>query len=253
MAKIESGHAEWHNTDVDMRDARRERGARRVRAVPRARRGGRAVLARPGAADPRRPRPADPGHAEPARPTPRSSFRPRAEGSRSCCAPTRTAWSSRSATTAPGCRRPSRRRCSRSSARAGMPLNRPPGTGTRPSDQPPDRRSFRRAHVAGIGAGRGRVLRVPAAAPAEGGQGRTMSHKVLIADDEPNIVVSLEFMMKREGYEVAGGARRPAGAGGDPPRAAAAGAARRDDARHVGLRRLRGGARRRGSSATPGS
>lgn len=29
-----------------------------------------------------------------------------------------------------------------------------------------------------------------------------MNHKVLIADDEPNIVVSLEFMMKREGYEV---------------------------------------------------
>jgi DNA-binding response OmpR family regulator len=26
--------------------------------------------------------------------------------------------------------------------------------------------------------------------------------KVLIADDEPNIVVSLEFMMKRAGYEV---------------------------------------------------
>ncbi|MFQ8434062.1 response regulator transcription factor [Amaricoccus sp. W119] len=29
-----------------------------------------------------------------------------------------------------------------------------------------------------------------------------MSTKVLIADDEPNIVVSLSFMMKREGYEV---------------------------------------------------
>lgn len=29
-----------------------------------------------------------------------------------------------------------------------------------------------------------------------------MSAKVLIADDEPNIVVSLRFMMKREGYEV---------------------------------------------------
>ncbi len=29
-----------------------------------------------------------------------------------------------------------------------------------------------------------------------------MSYKVLIADDEPNIVVSLEFLMKREGYEV---------------------------------------------------
>lgn len=26
--------------------------------------------------------------------------------------------------------------------------------------------------------------------------------KVLIADDEPNIVISLEFMMKREGFEV---------------------------------------------------
>lgn len=26
--------------------------------------------------------------------------------------------------------------------------------------------------------------------------------RVLIADDEPNIVVSLEFMLKREGYEV---------------------------------------------------
>jgi DNA-binding response OmpR family regulator len=29
-----------------------------------------------------------------------------------------------------------------------------------------------------------------------------MSVTVLIADDEPNIVVSLEFMMRREGYEV---------------------------------------------------
>ena len=29
-----------------------------------------------------------------------------------------------------------------------------------------------------------------------------MSHKILIADDEPNIVVSLEYLMKREGYEV---------------------------------------------------
>jgi DNA-binding response OmpR family regulator len=29
-----------------------------------------------------------------------------------------------------------------------------------------------------------------------------MTHKVLIADDEPNIVVSLEFLMKREGYTV---------------------------------------------------
>lgn len=29
-----------------------------------------------------------------------------------------------------------------------------------------------------------------------------MTHTVLIADDEPNIVVSLEFLMQREGYQV---------------------------------------------------
>ncbi len=29
-----------------------------------------------------------------------------------------------------------------------------------------------------------------------------MTSKVLIADDEPNILISLEFLMKREGYEV---------------------------------------------------
>ena len=29
-----------------------------------------------------------------------------------------------------------------------------------------------------------------------------MTHKILIVDDEPNILVSLEFLMKREGYEV---------------------------------------------------
>jgi DNA-binding response OmpR family regulator len=30
-----------------------------------------------------------------------------------------------------------------------------------------------------------------------------MSKRILIVDDEPNIVISLEFLMKREGYEVA--------------------------------------------------
>lgn len=29
-----------------------------------------------------------------------------------------------------------------------------------------------------------------------------MTHKLLVADDEPNIVVSLEYLMKREGYDV---------------------------------------------------
>ena len=29
-----------------------------------------------------------------------------------------------------------------------------------------------------------------------------MSLKILVADDEPNIVISLEYLMKREGYDV---------------------------------------------------
>jgi two-component system alkaline phosphatase synthesis response regulator PhoP len=29
-----------------------------------------------------------------------------------------------------------------------------------------------------------------------------MPHKILIADDEPNIVISLDFLMRREGYAV---------------------------------------------------
>jgi two-component system alkaline phosphatase synthesis response regulator PhoP len=29
-----------------------------------------------------------------------------------------------------------------------------------------------------------------------------MTHKILIADDEPNILISLEYLMKREGYQV---------------------------------------------------
>ena len=29
-----------------------------------------------------------------------------------------------------------------------------------------------------------------------------MTHRILIADDEPNIVIPLEYLMKREGYEV---------------------------------------------------
>lgn len=30
-----------------------------------------------------------------------------------------------------------------------------------------------------------------------------MAHKILIVDDEPNIIISLEFLMKKEGFEVA--------------------------------------------------
>jgi DNA-binding response OmpR family regulator len=35
-----------------------------------------------------------------------------------------------------------------------------------------------------------------------GGTGGAMGKKILIADDEPNIVVSLEFLMKQRGYQV---------------------------------------------------
>jgi DNA-binding response OmpR family regulator len=28
------------------------------------------------------------------------------------------------------------------------------------------------------------------------------THKILVADDEPNIVISLEYLLKREGYQV---------------------------------------------------
>ncbi|MDZ4313408.1 MAG: response regulator, partial [Azonexus sp.] len=30
-----------------------------------------------------------------------------------------------------------------------------------------------------------------------------MAHKILIVDDEPKIVISLEFLMKKEGFEIA--------------------------------------------------
>jgi DNA-binding response OmpR family regulator len=47
-----------------------------------------------------------------------------------------------------------------------------------------------------------------------------MAPRILIVDDEPNIVISLEFLMKREGYEVAiapdGGAALAAPAAAPP-------------------------------------
>lgn len=30
-----------------------------------------------------------------------------------------------------------------------------------------------------------------------------MSHRILIVDDEPNIVISLEYLMKKEGFQIA--------------------------------------------------
>ena len=29
-----------------------------------------------------------------------------------------------------------------------------------------------------------------------------MAHRILIVDDEPNIVISLEYLLKKEGFEV---------------------------------------------------
>ena len=45
------------------------------------------------------------------------------------------------------------------------------------------------------------MLRLPIAVP-DSGERSAMNVKILIADDEPNILVSLEYMMKREGYDV---------------------------------------------------
>ena len=32
-----------------------------------------------------------------------------------------------------------------------------------------------------------------------------MTHKIVIADDEPNILISLEYLLKREGFDVRAG------------------------------------------------
>ena len=39
-------------------------------------------------------------------------------------------------------------------------------------------------------------------APRLSNRDKVMTKRVLIVDDEPNIVISLEFLMKREGFEV---------------------------------------------------
>jgi DNA-binding response OmpR family regulator len=72
-----------------------------------------------------------------------------------------------------------------------------------------------------------------------------MSKKILIADDEPNILISLEFLMKREGYEVVVARDGQEALDGHREGAAGAGAAGRDDAREDRLRRLPRGASER--------
>ena len=72
------------------------------------------------------------------------------------------------------------------------------------ADQPPDRGALGWAHVAVVHAGAGSGVRLFVATPQANNNARrhTMSHKILIADDEPNILISLEFLMEREGFEV---------------------------------------------------
>src|SRR4030095_14573690 len=83
-------------------------------------------------------------------------------------------------------------------------------TGDRPgpADQPPDRRTFRRTPLAAFHTGPRRVFRLRTTVePRRGARfdragSNPMSRKILIADDEPNILISLEYLMKREGYAV---------------------------------------------------
>ena len=77
-----------------------------------------------------------------------------------------------------------------------------------------------------------------------------MTHKILIADDEPNIVISLEYLMKRDGYEVSVARDGQEALDAHPPRAPAPGAAGRDDAEEERPRGLPGAARRRRARRT---
>ena len=120
MAKIESGHAEWHNTDVDMRTL----VANAVRAASELFREHGTVV------EVSLPDQLPLIRADPDRLTQvmlnllsnAAKFVP-AEGGRVDVVLRTDAEGLvvRSATTVPGCRWPNRRRCSRSSARAGMP------------------------------------------------------------------------------------------------------------------------------------
>ena len=83
MAKIESGHAEWHNSDIDLRALVDAGGADHRAAVARARRAHRAAAARRAADAARRRRPADAGAAEPA--VQRRQVRAAGPAGASCC------------------------------------------------------------------------------------------------------------------------------------------------------------------------
>src|SRR5690606_2408188 len=78
-----------------------------------------------------------------------------------------------------------------------------------PADQPAHHRAFRWTALGDECARRRGAVLVYTASRSHwigrtpGGEDQRMTRRILIADDEPNIVVSLEFLMKREGFDVA--------------------------------------------------
>src|SRR5215211_1408227 len=77
----------------------------------------------------------------------------------------------------------------------------PAGHGAGTADQPRDHQAAGRGAVGGERPRRGLDVLLRAPAGRRDRRGGLVAGKVLIVDDEPNIVLSLEFLMKQQGYE----------------------------------------------------
>jgi hypothetical protein len=206
MAKIEAGHAEWHNAEVDLREL--VRTGRRPPWRDAARAGVALVLGAPGV-------PVGAGRRRPLTQVmlnllsnaPSTCPRGAHRGAHGHGADGVTVEVQDNGPGVPPAAGHGVREVPPGGRRRALPAWRHrPG----PAHQPPDRGAFRRAHVVAFRAGAGRLLRFFAAVSHYSPAGPThkteetprMSATILIADDEPNILISLEFLMKREGYEV---------------------------------------------------